>query len=158
MIARLIYLFIAVASLALLSLGLFYQFALRLQPCAPVVLIRYALVLTAVVAVFALALDLGRIYRIVMSAAIGLTAAAGAILAAYQSWPRVLAIDLAGLGVNLDAIVRGLPLADVLPKFFLGSGGCGGARWTILGVAGSQWAFAGFLLFIVAAFLAGRRG
>lgn len=157
MIARLIYLSVAAASLTLLGLGMYFQIKLGLQPCAPLVLVRYALVLVGLVAVFALALNAGRIFRIVMSATLGVISVAGAALAAQQSWPRVLPLDFAKLGVNLDAAVRAMPLADVLPRFFLGSGACGRARWKILGIAGSEWAFAAFLVFVVAAYLAARR-
>jgi len=157
MIARLIYLFIAVASGLLLGLGMYFQYTLGLRPCAPLVLIRYALVLAGFVAVFALAINAGRIFRIVMSALIGVIAIIGAVLAAHQSWPRYVPIDFAKLGINVDAVIRAMPLADVLPRFFAGSGACGQARWKILGVAGSEWAFAAFLVFIVAAFVAARR-
>jgi len=46
----------------------------------------------------------------------------------------------------------------VLPKFFLGVGSCDKARWTIIGIAGSELVFLAFLLFIAAGFLAARRG
>lgn len=157
MIARLIYLFIAVASALLLGLGMYFQYTLGLRPCAPLVLIRYALVLAGLVAVLALAINAGRIFRIVMSAVIGVLAVVGAVLAAHQSWPRYVPIDLAKLGIDVDAVIRAMPLADVLPGFFAGSGGCGQARWKILGVDGPEWAFAAFLVFIVAAFVAARR-
>jgi disulfide bond formation protein DsbB len=46
----------------------------------------------------------------------------------------------------------------VVPRFFLGFGSCDKARWSILGATGSEWAFVAFLLFILAAFVAARRG
>ena len=81
----------------------------------------------------------------------------GAAVAAQQSWPRHLPLDFAALGVNVESAVRSLPLADVLPRFFVGPADCGSARWSIAGLAASEWALLAFVLFIVAAYLAARR-
>jgi disulfide bond formation protein DsbB len=158
MIARLIYLSILLASALLVGLGMYYQYALHLQPCAPQVLVRYALVLAALFALIAVAINAGKAVRIAMSVCIGLVSVLGAVLAAYQSWPRHVPLNFAAIGVNLESTVRAFPLADVLPRFFLSSGGCDGARWKIVGIAASEWTFFAFLLFIVAGFIAARRG
>ena len=158
MIARLIYLSILLASALLVGLGMYYQYALHLQPCAPQVLVRYALVFAALFALIAVAIDAGKAVRIAMSVCIGLVSVLGAVLAAYQSWPRHVPLNFAAIGVNLESTVRAFPLADVLPRFFLSSGGCDGARWKIVGIAASEWTFFAFLVFIVAAFIAARRG
>lgn len=158
MIARLIYLSILLASALLLGLGMYYQYALHLQPCAPQVLVRYALVLAALFALFAVAIDAGKAVRIAMSVCIGLASVLGAVLAAHQSWPRHIPLNLAAIGVNIESAVRSLPLADVLPSFFLGSGGCDKARWMIVGIAASEWTFFALLVFVIAAFIAARRG
>jgi len=156
-IARLIYLSVALGSALLLGLGMYYQYALGLQPCAATVLTRYALVFAGMLAVFAVAIDAGKIVRIVMSVGIGLICLPGAVLAAHQSWPGHLPLDFAKLGMNIESVTRSLPLADVLPKFFLGAADCGRARWNIIGVAASEWALAAFVLFMLAAYLAARR-
>jgi protein dithiol:quinone oxidoreductase len=158
MISRLIYLAVLLASALLLGLGMYFQYALHLHSCSPQVLIRYALVFTALLALFVVAINAGKIVRIVMSVGIGLVSLVGAAVAAHQSWPRHVPQIFSSVGVNLDSVIRALPLGDVLPKFFLGVGSCDGARWTMIGVAGSEWALLAFLLFIVAAFLAAHRG
>jgi disulfide bond formation protein DsbB len=158
MIARLIYLSVLLASALLLGLGLYYQYALRLDACAPQVLVRYALLFAALFALFAVAINGGKVVRMAMSVCIGLVSLAGALAAALQSWPRHIPLDFSAIGIDLDSAVRSLPLADVLPRFFLASGGCGQARWKIIGIAASEWAFGAFLLFIVAGFIAARRG
>ena len=157
MIARLIYLFVAVGAAALLGLGMYYQYALGLQACAATVLTRYALVFAGLLAVFALAVNGGRLVRIGMSVGIGLVCVLGALLAAHQSWPRRVPLESGTLGLNLDAAVRSLPLADVLPRFFMGSGSCTGTRWSVIGVNASQWALIAFATFLLAAYLAARR-
>ena len=157
MINRLIYLAVLLASALLLGLGMYFQFVLHLHACSPQVLVRYALVFAALFALFVVAINAGKIVRIAMSVCIGLVSLIGATVAAHQSWPRHVQLVLAKIGVNIDSVVRALPLGDVLPKFFLGTGGCEKARWTIVGIAGSEWAFIAFLLFIVAAFIAARR-
>jgi disulfide bond formation protein DsbB len=156
-IARLIYLFVAVGAAALLGLGMYYQYALGLQACAATVLTRYVLVAAALIALFALSINAGRLLRIGMSACIGLVCMLGALLAAHQSWPRRVPLDAGTLGVSLDTAVRSLPLADVLPRFFMGSGGCAGTRWSVIGVNASQWALIAFAAFMLAAYLAARR-
>jgi disulfide bond formation protein DsbB len=156
-IARLIYLFVAVGAAALLGLGMYYQYALGLQACAATVLTRYVLVAAALIALFALSINAGRLLRIGMSACIGLVCMFGVLLAAHQSWPRRVPLDAGTLGVSLDTAVRSLPLADVLPRFFMGSGNCAGTRWSVIGVNASQWALIAFAAFMLAAYLAARR-
>jgi protein dithiol:quinone oxidoreductase len=158
MIARLIYLSILLASALLLGLGMYYQYALHLQACAPQVLVRYALVVAALFALIAVAFDAGKALRIAVSACVGVVSVLGAVVSAHQSWPRHIPLNLTAIGLNLESALRSLPLADVLPSFFLGSGGCDKARWKIVGIAASEWTFFAFLLFIVAAFTAARRG
>jgi disulfide bond formation protein DsbB len=157
MIGRLIYLSILLASALLLGLGMYFQYALRLESCGGQVLVRYALVLVALLALFAVAVNAGKLVRIVVSVGIGLAGLLGAGLAAHLSWPRHLPLDFTKLGVNVDALSRSLPLADVLPRFFLGTGDCGKARWTMIGIAASEWAFIAFLMCILAAAMAARR-
>jgi disulfide bond formation protein DsbB len=157
MIARLIYLSVVLASALLLGLGMYYQYALGLRPCAATVLTRYALIFAGLFALFAVAVDAGKIVRIVVSACIGVISLVGAVLATEQSWPQRIPLDFVALGVNVESTVRSLPLADVLPRFFVGAADCGGARWSIIGLAASQWALAAFVLFLLAAYLAARR-
>jgi protein dithiol:quinone oxidoreductase len=158
MISRLIYLGILLASALLLGLGMYFQYTLRLHPCGPQVLVRYTLVLAALFALFVVAINSGKLVRIVMSACIGVASLLGAVMAAHQSWPHHVPLDFAKIGVNIDSVIHSLPLADVVPRFFLGSGSCDKARWSILGATGSEWAFVAFLLFMLAAFVAARRG
>ena len=157
MLARLIYLFIVLGSALLLGLGMYYQYALGLQPCAATVLTRYALLLSGLFALFALAINAGRLVRIAISACIGVTCLLGAVLAVHLSWPRHLPLEFARIGVNIESVIRSLPLADVLPKFFLAFGECGRARWSMIGIAASHWALLAFVAFMLAAYLAARR-
>jgi len=157
MISRLIYLAVLLASALLLSLGMYFQYALHLHTCSPQVLVRYALVFAALFALFVVAINAAKIVRIIMSVGIGLVSLVGAVLAAHQSWPRQFPLVFSSIGIDIDSVVRALPLGDVLPKFFLGVGSCDKARWTIVGIAGSELAFLAFLLFIAAGFLAARR-
>ena len=157
MLSRLIYLFILLAAATLLGLGMYFQYAWHLHSCAPQVLTRYALVLVALFALFVVAVHSGKIVRIVMSVCIGLISLAGALAAAHQSWPRRIPLDFQRIGVDIESVIRSLPLADVLPKFFLGFGSCEKARWRLIELSGSEWALIAFALFIVAAFIAARR-
>ena len=157
MLARLIYLLIVLGSVLLLGLGMYYQYALGLQPCAATVLTRYALLFAGLFSLFALAINAGRLVRIALSACIGVTCLLGAVLAVHLSWPRHLPLEFARVGVNIESVIRSLPLADVLPKFFLGFGDCGRVRWSMIGIAASHWALVAFVAFMLAAYLAARR-
>jgi len=157
MFARLIYLSVLLGSMTLLGLGMYLQHALHLESCSLSVLVRYALVFTALFAVFAVAIDAGKLFRVAMSACIGVVSLLGAALAAQQSWPRLLPVNLGALGLDLSSVARSLPLSDVMPKFFLVTGACDNARWKLIGIAGSEWAVLAFVAFIVAALLAARR-
>ena len=156
MIARLIYLFALLASVLLLGLGMYIQYSMHLQSCGPQVLVRYALMLAGLFALLALIIGTGKIVRIAMSAGIGLISLAGAVVAAHQSWPHRVPLNSAAVGVNIDSLARSLPLADVVPKFFAGAGECDKAHWTLVGIAGSEWALIAFVVFIVAGAIAAR--
>jgi disulfide bond formation protein DsbB len=157
MIARLIYLSVLLASVLLLGLGMYFQQASHLQTCAPQVLVRYALVFVALFALFVVVVHAGKLVRIAMSACIGIVSLAGVVVAAHQRWPRQIPLDLSQIGIDLQRVLRTLPLSDVVPGFFLGPATCERTRWTMLGVSASEWALIAFLLFIVAAFLAAQR-
>jgi disulfide bond formation protein DsbB len=156
MIARLIYLFVLLASALLLGLGMYFQTALHLQPCGPQVLVRYALVFSGLFALLALITGGGKIMRIAMSACIVLMSLAGGVVAAHQSWPHRIPLDLATIGVHIDSLIRSLPLSDVLPRFFMSAGECEKAHWTLVGIAGSEWALLAFIAFIIAGAFASR--
>ncbi|HTT39664.1 MAG TPA: disulfide bond formation protein B [Burkholderiales bacterium] len=157
MLARLCYLFVLLAAALLLGLGIYFQHALRLHSCTPQAVIRYMLVFAAMIALLAVAIGAGRLTRTVLSACIGVIALIGAAAAAHQSWPRQLPLNMAMVEPHVDPLIRALPLSDALPRYFLGSGECERAGWKLIGVAGSEWAFAAFLLFLVAVALAARR-
>ena len=157
MLSRLIYLFVLLASGLLLGLGAYFQYALHLQPCGPQVLVRYALVFAGLFALLALITGTGKIVRIAMSVCIVLTSVVGAVVAAHQSWPHRVPLHFAQIGVHIDSLVRSLPLADVLPRLFMGSGECEKAGWTMVGIAGSEWALLAFIAFVLATFFAARK-
>lgn len=156
MVARLIYVFALLASALLLGLGMYLQYARHLPSCGPQVLVRYALMLAGLFALVALITGSGKIVRIAAGAGIALTSLAGAVVAAHQSWPQRVPLASSTVGVNIDSIARSLPLADVVPKFFGGAGECEKAHWTLVGVAGSEWALIAFIAFIVAGAVAAR--
>jgi len=157
MLARLYYLFVLLAAALLLGLGMYFQHALRLHSCAPQAVIRYMLVFAALVALVAVAFGVSKLVRTVLSACIGIIALIGAVAAAHQCWPRQLPLNIAGIESHIDSLLRALPLADALPRYFLASGECEKAHWKLIGIAGSEWALAAFVLFLVAAALAARR-
>jgi len=156
LIARLLYLSIVVAGGWMLGIGMYVQYALGLKTCAPAVLERYAFVFAAVFAAFAILVNAGKIIRWTITVLVSLVSLAGATLAAHQSWPGRVP-GPARLGLDADRLAHSLPLADVLPRFFLGSGECAKAHWRILGLTTPEWSVVFFVLFVVVAILAARQ-
>jgi disulfide bond formation protein DsbB len=95
--------------------------------------------------------------RVATSVCIGVVSLVGALLAQTSPGPATSRSTSQPSGSTSTGRAF-LPLGDVLPRFFLASGACDKARWKIVGIAASEWAFAAFLLFIVAGFIAARRG
>jgi protein dithiol:quinone oxidoreductase len=156
MITRLFYLAIAIASGWLLGMGMYIQYARGITDCGPVVLIRYGLLVAAVLAIFAIVLNAGKTVRWTVSALIGLVSLGGAWVAAHEAWSSHVPSP-AKLGIRADSLVSSLALENVLPRFFSGAGDCASGRWNMIGLPYAQWCALFFVLFAIIAILAARR-
>jgi disulfide bond formation protein DsbB len=156
MITRLFYLAIAIASGWLLGMGMYIQYARGISDCGPVVLIRYGLLVAAILAIFAIVLNAGKTVRWTVSTLIGLVSLGGAWVAAHEAWSSHI-LSPAKLGIRADSLVFSLPLENVLPRFFSGVGDCASGRWNMIGLPFAQWCTLFFVLFVVLAVVAARR-
>ena len=156
-ISRLLYLAIFIACAALIGFGLILQHQLHLEPCPMCIMQRYAFVLVGLLALIAVLINPGRILRLLFSLLIILSAGAGAVVAARQSWLQHFPPKIAECGADLDYMIQSFPLHDALPKIFQGSGDCSKVQWTFMMLSIPEWALLWFLGIAVVAWIAWRR-
>jgi disulfide bond formation protein DsbB len=76
-------------------------------------------------------------------------AAAGAFVAARQSWLQWYPPEFYSCGRDFYGMIEQMPLSQALPKIFAGSGDCTAVDWTFLGGTIANWSFVGFVALIV---------
>lgn len=141
----------------LLGFGLYLQHAVGLEPCPMCIVQRYALVGVALLAAMAIVLP-GRA-RTAMLALAAVLAAAGAFVAARQSWLQWFPPEVLTCGRDFYGLIESLPLRRAIPLIFRGSGDCTAVDWTWLGLTIANWSFLNFvaLLGVILAALVGGR-
>ncbi len=140
---------------ALLSVSLYLQHVVGLEPCPLCILQRYAFVLVAVFALVA-ALTPNLPSRIAQGAAALFTVLGGGV----SIWHVYLQLNppkVSSCGPGLEYMLSELPLARALPRIFQGSGDCSEVQWTFLGLSIAGWALVWFTLLFVALVAASRR-
>ena len=136
---------ICAACVAMLAFGLYLQHVVGLEPCPMCIVQRYALVLVAVVAgVTAFAQRKGLL--VTGAGLMAVLAAAGAFVAARQSFLQWYPPEIASCGRDLYGMIETFPLKRAIPMIFKGSGDCTKIDWTFLGLSIANWSFAGFVL------------
>lgn len=143
---------ICAAGVAMLAFGLYLQHVVGLEPCPMCIVQRYALVLVAAVAgVTALASNKAMLAAgaVVMS----VLSAAGAFVAARQSFLQWYPPEIASCGRDLYGMIETFPLKRAIPMIFKGSGDCTKIDWTFLGLSIANWSFLCFAAIAVTALL-----
>ena len=136
---------ICAACVAMLAFGLYLQHVVGLEPCPMCIVQRYALVLVAVVAgVTAFAQRKGLL--VTGAGLMAVLAAAGAFVAARQSFLQWYPPEIASCGRDLYGMIETFPLKRAIPMIFKGSGDCTKIDWTFLGLSIANWSFVGFVL------------
>ena len=141
---------IVATCVALLGYGMYLQHGLGLEPCPMCVVQRYALVLIALVALFARMSGRSAVHT-GGAAALLLLAVAGAFVAARQSWLQWYPPEVASCGRDIYGMIETFPLQRAIPMIFKGSGDCTKVDWTFLGGSIANWSF---LCFVGFAFVA----
>lgn len=145
--------FIVIA--ALLSVSLYLQHVVGLEPCPLCILQRYAFVLVAAFALVA-ALASGITSRIAHGAAV-LFVLAGGGTAAWHVWLQLNPPRESSCGPGLEFMLSELPLARALPRIFQGSGDCSAVEWTFLGLSIAAWSLVWFAILLVSLLAAARQ-
>jgi len=139
----------------LLSVSLYLQHVVGLEPCPLCILQRYAFVLVAAFALIA-ALSSNLAGKIAHGAAL-LFAFAGGATAAWHVWLQINPPKESSCGPGLEYMLSELPLARALPRIFKGAGDCSAIEWTFLGLSIAAWSLLWFAILFVALIAAARR-
>jgi protein dithiol:quinone oxidoreductase len=149
---------VCVACLALLVFGLYLQHVVGLEPCPMCIVQRYALILVAICA--GLAGSSGRKgLQVGGTLLMTLLAAAGAYVAARQSWLQWYPPEVVSCGRDLYGMIETFPLQRAIPMIFRGGGDCTKIDWTFLGGSIANWSFLWFCaMALVGLLLVWRQG
>ena len=147
---RYLFLYTALACLALLGFGYYLQFAQGLDPCPLCILQRAAYLGMGLVCL--VAFMHGSAARLYSGLAL-VFALTGAGIAGRQVWLQHLPPErVPECGPGLDFILQAFPLLDALKLIFTGSGECAETVWTFLSLSIAEWSlfwFAGFAAMLV---------
>ena len=138
------YVVIALISVGLVGVALILQHAVGLAPCPLCIFQRIAYLAVAVFAAVA-AWRAPRPSARVLGALALICALTGVGIAGRHVY---LQMNPQGLscGPGLQIMLENFPLTDLLPKVFRGSGDCGEASWTLLGLTIADWSLLWFLI------------
>lgn len=139
-----------VACIAMLVFGLYLQHAIGLEPCPMCIVQRYLLVCVGVFCILA-ALTTKNALGTVFTGLVVLCSAAGAFVAARQSWLQWYPPEVASCGRDFYGMIEQFPLQRALPMIFKGSGDCAKIDWTFMGGSIANWSFVWFVLFAILA-------
>ena len=132
------------ASIAMLAFGLYLQHFRGLEPCPMCIVQRYALVLVAVVAAVT-AFASRKSLLVTGMGLMALLAAAGAFVAARQSFLQWYPPEDAACGRDLYGMIETFPLKRAIPMIFKGSGDCSKVDWVFLGGSIANWSYIAFV-------------
>ena len=143
---------IALACIGMLGFGLYLQHGVGLEPCPMCIVQRYALILVAVCAILCwvsgLKASKNQARNTMPSVWAGVAvvfAAAGAFVAARQSFLQWYPPEVVSCGRDFYGMVETFPLKRAIPMIFKGGGDCSKVDWTFLGGSIANWSFLAFV-------------
>ncbi len=131
---------VALACVAMLAFGMYLQHVVGLEPCPMCIVQRYALILVAISAALAGAIDRKGL-QITGAVLLLVFAVAGAYVAARQSWLQWYPPEVVSCGRDFYGMIETFPLKRALPMIFRGGGDCSKIDWTFLGGTIANWSF-----------------
>jgi protein dithiol:quinone oxidoreductase len=151
MTSRTVYIGIAGFCFGLVGFALYLQHTQGLEPCPLCILQRLAFIVAGAVALIGTLSGAAADSRW-LPAVLGLPLLAGVSAAGRHVWlehfpAKSTSCSPSDLGYILDTV----PLADILPRIFRGSGDCGTVLWRFLGLSIAEWSLLCLLLLLVLA-------
>lgn len=133
---RALNLLIFLATLSLIGVALFMQYAMDLEPCYLCIVQRVFVILTGSIALLAFIHNPSRLGTRIYAAVTALSAIGGGAFSIRQLWLQSLPEDLVpACGPPADYLFDALPLMDVVPLLLRGDGNCAEVQWTLLGIS-----------------------
>lgn len=133
---------LAAGCAGLICVGLYFQYALGLEPCPLCMTQRVAIITTGVIC--ALAAIHNRGLTIYASFAL-LTSIAGGAISSRQLWLQSLPEDqVPACGPSLEYMLDAFPLSETLKIMLSGDGNCAEVVWTFLGISIPGWTLVAF--------------
>ncbi len=144
--SRMSYVIVFLGCIGLMSVALFFEHAMLLEPCPLCILQRIMVIATAAVALVAAIhgpKNLGiKLYGVLMI----LTSATGGGISIRQLWLQSLPEDqVPACGASLDYLLDVFPVTEVLTMVLTGDGACAEVVWTFLGISIAGWTLVGFI-------------
>jgi len=136
---------IAATCFGLIAFGVVLQAGAGIEPCPLCIFQRYAFLVTGLLA------SAGALHRgpywvsRAWAGLVTLAALIGAGIAGRQTWLQHNPPEFPECGGDLAFMLDSVPLAQVLPMVFRGSGDCSKVDWTLLGFSIAEWALACFV-------------
>jgi disulfide bond formation protein DsbB len=144
--SRIIFFVVFLGCTFLMSVALYMEHAMALEPCPLCILQRVMVIATAVVALLAAIHNPGINGIRAYGALAGLTALGGAGLSMRQLWLQSLPADqVPACGPGLDYLLDVFPLTEVLTMILSGDGTCAEVVWEFLGLSIPGWTLIGFI-------------
>ena len=138
---------VALVAAGMLAFGILYlQNVIGLHPC-PMCIVQREMFIALIVFCVLGAIFPKRGVQVVMAVLGFVACGLGAFTAARQSWLQWNPPEFATCGRDLYGAIEQLPLGNILPFIFRGSGDCSAVDWTFLGMTIANWAFVWFVLF-----------
>jgi disulfide bond formation protein DsbB len=128
------------ACAGLMAYALYAQHGLGLEPCPLCIFQRVGVILLGVVFLLAAAHPAGPAGRRAYAVLLGVTALAGAGVAARHVWLTTLPPEkVPACGPGLDFMLEAFPLTEALGMVLSGSGECAAVEWRFLGLSMPAW-------------------
>lgn len=144
--SRIVYLIVFLGCVFLMSVALYMEHAMGLEPCPLCVLQRVMVIATALVALIAAIHNPGITGVKTYGALSVVTAAGGAGLSIRQLYLQSLPEDqVPACGPGLDYLLDVFPLTEVLTMIISGDGTCAEVVWEFLGLSIPGWTLVGFI-------------
>lgn len=138
--SRIVFLLVFLACLALMSVALFMELAMHLEPCSLCILQRVMVIGTGIVALTAFIHGPNSRGIQIYGGLMTFTAIIGGSLSSRQIWLQHLPKDqVPSCGPGLDYLLDVFPLTDVLAMVLSGDGSCADVVWEFLGISIPGW-------------------
>ena len=140
-----------IGSVGLMSVALFMEYFLKLEPCILCYMQRGAVILIGIIAALGLILNPKKISQFKgLISAVLLVVITGAALSIRQLYLQSLPADLVpSCAPDMDYLFATLPFLEVLVLAFTGDGNCAEVLWTFLGISIPGWLLLAFSLMAV---------